>query len=45
MVARNGEVMLFASWDELEANPTPLAEAAEVMGAVPVRQVFVLKRK
>jgi hypothetical protein len=45
MIARNGEVMLFASWDDLEANPTPLAEAAEVMGVVPVRQIFVLKRK
>jgi hypothetical protein len=45
MIAKNGEVLLFPSWDELESNPTPLAEAAEVMGVVPVRQVFVLKRK
>ncbi len=45
MIARNGDAMLFASWEELEANPTPLSEATEVMGVVPVRQVFVLKRK
>jgi hypothetical protein len=45
MVAREGEVTLFPSWEELEANPTPLAEAAEVMGVVPVRQIFVLKRR
>jgi hypothetical protein len=45
MIARGGEVQLFNSWDELEANPTPLAEATEVMGVVAVRQIFVLKRK
>jgi hypothetical protein len=45
MIARQGEVTLFPSWDELEADPTPLADAAEVMGVVAVRQIFVLKRK
>jgi hypothetical protein len=45
MITRNGDAMLFASWDELESNPTPLSEAAEVIGVVPVRQIFVLKRK
>lgn len=45
MVAKTGEATLFASWDELESTPGPLAEAAEVIGVVPVRQVFVLKRK
>jgi hypothetical protein len=45
MIARNGDAVLFASWEELESNPTPLSEATEVMGVVPVRQVFVLKRK
>jgi hypothetical protein len=45
MIAKQGEVTLFPSWEELEADPTPLAEAAEVMGVVPVRQIFVLKRR
>ena len=45
MMTSNGDAVLFASWDELESNPTPLSEATEVMGVVPVRQIFVLKRK
>ena len=45
MIARNGDAILFTSWEELESNPTPLSEATEVMGVVPVRQIFVLKRK
>lgn len=45
VVARNGEYRLMSSWDELEAHPEHLVEAAEVIGAVPAKQVFVLKRK
>ena len=45
MITKTGEATLFASWDDLESNPSPLAEAGEVIGVVPVRQVFVLKRK
>ncbi len=45
MIARDGNAMLFASWDDLEANPGVLSEATEVVGVVPVRQVFVLRRK
>jgi hypothetical protein len=45
MIGKTGEATLFASWDELELNPGPLSEASEVIGVVPVRQIFVLKRK
>jgi hypothetical protein len=45
MITKAGEATLFASWDDLESNPSPLAEASEVIGVVPVRQIFVLKRK
>jgi hypothetical protein len=45
MIARTGEATLFASWEDLESNPSPLAEASEVIGVVPVRQIFVLKRR
>jgi hypothetical protein len=45
IMSSNGDAVLFTSWDELESNPTPLSEATEVIGVVPVRQIFVLKRK
>jgi len=45
MIAKDGNAVLFASWDDLESNPGRLSEATEVVGVVPVRQVFVLKRK
>jgi hypothetical protein len=45
IVARNGDCSLLDSWEALEAKPDQLADAAEVIGVVPVRQVFVLKRK
>ncbi len=45
MIGKTGEATLFASWDELEADPRPLSEASEVIGVVPVRQVFVLRRR
>ncbi len=45
IVGRSGEHRLMTSWDELEANPEHLVDAVEVIGAVPVKQVFVLKRK
>ena len=45
MIAKNSDATLFASWDELESDPSPLSEAHEVIGVVPVRQIFVLKRK
>jgi hypothetical protein len=45
MVMKNDDCLLLESWDDLESNPGQLADAAEVIGAVAVRQVFVLKRK
>lgn len=45
MIAKTGEATLFASWDDLESNPAPLSEASEVLGVLPVRQIFVLKRR
>jgi hypothetical protein len=45
IVGKDGNALLFASWEELESNPSRLSEAGEVVGVVPVRQVFVLKRK
>ncbi len=45
MITQDGNATLFGSWDELESDPSPLAGAREVVGVVPVRQIFVLKRK
>lgn len=45
LVARSGETVLMPSWEELEAHPEKLADVDEVIGASPVKQVFVLKRK
>lgn len=45
VVGRSGDNHLMASWDELEAHPEHLVDAVEVIGAVPVKQVFVLRRK
>lgn len=45
LVGKDGECVLLDSWDVLEAEPERLGEAAEVLGATPVKQVFVLKRK
>jgi hypothetical protein len=45
IVTKNGDTLLLDSWESLESNPEQLAEAVEVMGASPARQVFVLRRK
>ncbi len=45
LVQKDGECVLLNSWDELESEPSKLASAHEVLGALPVKQVFVLKRK
>ncbi len=45
LVNKDGECVLLNSWDELESEPSKLASAHEVLGALPVKQVFVLKRK
>ncbi|MCE5333563.1 MAG: hypothetical protein LLG06_03140 [Desulfobacteraceae bacterium] len=45
LVKKNGECVMLNSWDELESQPSQLADARDVVGAVPVKKVFVLKRK
>jgi hypothetical protein len=45
IVTKKGNHLVLNSWDELETNPGQLADATEVIGATPVKQVFVLKKK
>jgi hypothetical protein len=45
IVTKKGNYVVLSSWDELETNPEQLADATEVIGATPVKQVFVLKKK
>lgn len=45
LILKNGECALLESWEKLEAEPSQLADASEVIGVIPVKQVFVLKRK
>ena len=44
LVGKDGECVLLSSWEDLEADPSPLANCREVLGAMPVKQIFVLKR-
>lgn len=44
VLMKNGDSLLLESWEALEARPEQLANAAEVIGAMPVKQVFVLKK-
>jgi len=45
LVDKDGGCELLNSWEELESEPSRLVNAHEVLGALPVKQVFVLKRK
>lgn len=45
LVKKSGECVMLNSWEELESQPSQLAEVQDVVGAMPVKQVFVLKRK
>ncbi len=45
VIGKSGECVLLESWEALESRPEVLANAVEVFGANPVRQVFVLRRK
>jgi hypothetical protein len=45
IVTKGGDSLLLESWESLESNPEQLSDAAEVIGALPVKQVFVLRRK
>ncbi len=44
VLTKDGDCLLLESWEALEAKPEELANAGEVIGAMPVKQVFVLKR-
>ena len=45
LIKKSGECVILDSWEELEGQPSQLAETQDVVGAMPVKQVFVLKRK
>jgi hypothetical protein len=45
LVKKDGECELVSSWEELESEPSRLANAREVVGAMAVKQVFVLRRQ
>lgn len=45
LVKKSGECVILGSWEDLESQPAQLAEVQDVVGALPVKQVFVLKRK
>jgi len=45
LMTKNDDCLLLDSWDVLESEPEQLANANEVIGAIPGKQVFVLKRK
>ncbi len=45
LIGEGGECVLLDSWEALESEPSQLANVHEVLGALPVKQVFVLKRK
>jgi len=45
VVKKSGECVMLNSWEELESQPSQLADAQDVVGAMPVKRVFVLKRK
>ena len=44
VVTKDGTHRLLESWESLESQPEQLSDAAEVIGAAPVKQVFVLRR-
>ncbi|MGC9195944.1 MAG: hypothetical protein ACP5IL_10880 [Syntrophobacteraceae bacterium] len=45
LIGREGDCEILNSWEELESDPSRLANVREVLGVLPVKQVFVLKRK
>ena len=44
-IRKNGECELLSSWEDLETRPELLSDACEVVGATPLKQAFVLRRK
>jgi hypothetical protein len=45
VVTKSEKSVLLDSWEDLDSKPDLLADAVEVIGAAPVKQVFVLKRR
>lgn len=45
LVGRDEKCEILDSWEVLESDPSRLANVREVLGVLPVKQVFVLKRK
>lgn len=45
VILHDGSMRKADSWEALEGNPALLMQAKEVVAALPVKQVFVLKRK
>lgn len=45
LVKKSGECQMMDSWEDLESRPAELAEVRDIVGAMPVKQIFVLKRK
>jgi hypothetical protein len=45
IVSKDGDCILLESWERLESSPEQLTDALEVIGASPVKQAFVLRRK
>ncbi len=44
LALQNGEHVVLSSWDELDQQPERLADVREVIGASPVKQVFILRK-
>ncbi len=44
-IKKSGDCVLVDSWEVLESSPGQLADVKEVIGAVPIKQAFVLRRK
>ncbi len=45
LVGKDGGHVILNSWDDLDSSPEQLSEAREVIGATPVKQIFVLRKK
>ncbi len=45
IVKNTGETLFLDSWSALDSDPSQLSDAREVLGVVPMKQVFVLKKK
>ncbi len=44
VVTKKGESLIMESWESLESKPEQLTEAIEVIGVMPVKKIFVLRK-